>query len=471
MVINRALMALEARRIKNLIVTMPPQHGKSTLITNYFATHYLGTFPDHEAIIVSYEHTFASTWGEKVRNNFEEFGAALWGLGVRHNARAADDWRLRGTMRGADGVVRQVTGGMRSAGIGSGITGRPMHLGIIDDPFKDNVQAMSAAYRQRVWDWYESAFLSRWQPTTVQVIVHTRWHEDDLIGRLLEKAPDDWYVLNLPALCEDVEHDALGRALGDPLWPQKYDRTFMQKKQESLDAYWWNSLYQQRPSPAGGTVFQKGWWSFWKPENIELPNSVHIPVEGTEGFTRPCITLPREFDDSCQSWDLTFDSSSSRVHGSVWKRRGGMFFVMDEEIGTFDFPAQIDAIARVSARNPTVKAKVIEDKANARALVATSKLAIPGLLLEDVEGQDKTIRAMGVSPLVKAGNVFLPHPAIAPWVWDFIAEHTTFPTGRFDDRVDTTSQALKYLYRRMMQKRVGGKQKRPGFPRASAPAV
>lgn len=435
-VLNTVLLEVMARRITRLIITMPPQHGKSTFTTRYFSGYYLGNLPDHEVIIAAYEASFASNWGGRIRDDMQEFGPSLWGLTVQHNRSANDDWRLASTV-----PTRRVTGGMRTAGIGTGITGRPMHLGIIDDPFKDNVQAMSPTYRQRVWDWYESSFMSRAQPNTCVIVQHTRWHEDDLIGRLLEQQGDDWTVVNLPAIAER-DDDVLGRHRGEALWPEKYDEAFLADVEDKIDPYWWAALYQQRPSPAGGGIFLKKWWRFWTPRGVDLP-PVRINIEGEESWEAPTMTIPAEFDDACQSWDLTFDSASSRVAGGAWKRRGANYFLTDAVSGEWDFPAQIDALRRFTENNP-ITAKLIEDKANARAMASTVRNAISGVILQPVNG-DKELRARAVSPLVRAGNVYLPHPAIAPWVTQYINELAAFPTGRYDDHVDQTSQALQYL--------------------------
>lgn len=450
---NRLALDLCARRVTRLIVNVPPQHGKSTFWSNYFASYYLGTFPDHDVVVASYEHNFASRWGALVRGNIDAHGANLWRIGVDAASRAADDWRLTGTRDG-----RPVTGGMRCAGLNSGLTGRPMHLGIIDDPFKDAVQAMSETYRQRAWDWYESVFTTRYQPDTVVVIPMTRWHEDDLVGRILENEktkPEGWTVCRLPALAED-DDDPLGRSAGEALWPERYNREWMLHVQETKDTYWWGGQYQQRPTAVGGNIFKKRWWSFWKPRGVDLPDFVRVPVEGNESVDRPCVVLPDTFDDATQSWDLTFDSASSRVAGGAWARKGTGFYLLDEEVGVWEFPEQIDAVARMSARHPSIIRKLMEDKANARALLATARFTIAGLQLEPVTGGDKILRAMDVTPLVRAGNVFLPHPAIHAWVWDYIAELAGFATARYDDRVDQTSQALRVLYRLMMVRRRTG---------------
>lgn len=435
--INQRLMDVAAGRINRLIVSMPPQHGKSTLISGYFPTHYLGTFPNDEVIVAGYEASFASTWGERARDNMAEFGPDLWGLNVKSNARAAHDWRIvqLNNMRNA--------GGMRTAGIGSGITGRPMDLGIIDDPFKDAQQAMSSVYRQRVWDWYESSFASRFKPTTRVVLVMTRWHEDDIVGRLLELEADRWTVLRLPALAEDSD-DPLGRAEGEALWPERFPREFLENVRDSRDAYWWASLYQQRPAPAGGGVFKKAWWKFWHPVRSDMP-PVTIRIEGGGTETVASVEMPTRLDRIVQSWDLTFDSASSRVVGLPLGQRGADVFLLGQERGEWDFQEQIDAIRRMSKEYPQSSAKLVEKKANAAAALRTLRNEVPGLLPREPDG-DKITRARAVSIYVRSGNVYLPHPAIAPWVWDFIDELTHFPTGRFDDRVDALSQGLHYLF-------------------------
>ena len=171
---SKKLVDVSARRIKGLIVTEPPRHGKSELISKYFPAWYLGLFPDERIILTSYEADFAASWGRKARDIIEEYGEELFGIQVRQDSSAANRWGIQG-----------YEGGMNTAGAGGPITGKGGNLIIIDDPFKNAEEANSKTIRDKVWEWYKSTLYTRLEPNGVLVIIQTRWHEDDLVGRLL----------------------------------------------------------------------------------------------------------------------------------------------------------------------------------------------------------------------------------------------------------------------------------------------
>lgn len=416
------------------------------MISQYFPAWYLGTFPNHDVILASYEASYAALWGGRARDLMMEFGPDLWGLTVRSNSRAADDWRLQGY----DENGMPAVGGMRTAGIGSGITGRGAHLAIIDDPVKDDQQANSPTYRNRAWSWYESTLYSRLEaePEGVIVLLMTRWHEDDLAGRIIENSGEDWEILSLPAIAESAD-DALGRQPGEPLWPERWTAERLGSIKQSLTPYWWSALYQQRPAPAEGGIFKRTWWKFWKPAGLDLPPVV-VTVPNEPDYVAELVDLPFRFRRKIQSWDLSFGSTGSKssyVVGQLWGEADASAFLLDQIRERMDFTEQVEAIRSFAERHEGVAAKYIEDAANARAAVNTLRGQVPGLIPVSVEG-DKAHRAEGVSPYVRAGDVYLPHPAIAPWVQDFIEEAAGFPNAATDDQVDAMSQALTQLFGR-----------------------
>lgn len=307
MLLAKKLVDLAARRIERLMVFMPPRHGKSTLVSHYFPAWYLGQFPNHNVILSSYEAGYAAVWGGRVRDTMAEHGPALWGLTIKSDYRAASDWRLFGR----DEQNKNVLGGMRTAGVGTGITGRGGNLIIVDDPIKDAAQANSETYRKSLWDWYQSTLFTRREADAhgrppVQVVMHTRWHEQDLAGMLLAHEPEKWEVLSLPALCDRPDEDALGRAEGEALWPEQWPREMLIDVKSSLTPYWWGALYQQRPTPAEGNIFKRRWWKFWKPAGVYAP-PVIIDLPDDEGqHVAEVVDLPAQFDWQAHSWDLAF---------------------------------------------------------------------------------------------------------------------------------------------------------------------
>jgi predicted phage terminase large subunit-like protein len=447
MLLQEKLMDVAARRTKRLMVFMPPRHGKSTMTSLYFPTWYLGTFPKQKVILASYEAGYAATWGQACRDLMEEFGPALWGVRVRPDRRSSADWSLVST-RG-DNTVRFASGGMRTAGIGSGVTGRGAHLILIDDPVKDDLQANSATYRQRAWDWFQATLSTRQEsePNTVFVLIMTRWHEDDLAGRLIEhgiKEGRPWEVLSLPAVAED-DDDPLGRVTGEALWPEYWPRSRLNEMKSGMSAYWWASLYQQRPAPAEGGIFKRRWWRFWQPAGVHMPPPVVVLPDEPDHIAT-VRDLPAKFDEVVSSWDLTFSGGEgSWIVGQKWGRRGADTYLLDQIRRQMDYPTAKRTFKEWHRRHADVGRKYIEYAANAAALIADLHGEVPGLVKVPVQG-DKQHRARSVSAYVESGNVYLPHPAMFPWVDELVEELSAFPNARNDDQVDTMSQALRKFH-------------------------
>lgn len=447
LVIQAYLMAMLDDVFDNLIVSMPPRHGKSMFISQYFPAWYLGTHPNNELILTSYEAGLASMFGGRVRDLIMEFGPELWGLNVRPDKRASGDWLLTG--RDALGVP--VVGGMRAAGVGSGVTGRGGNLIIIDDPVKDAEQANSETYREKVWTWYMATLFTRREPGAKQVCVMTRWHEDDLAGRLIERSAEQegvqWVELALPAITEtgDEENDALSRGVGEALWPERWSVPELTHIKDSMNPYWWGALYQQRPAPAEGNIFKRDWWRFWVPTGHKPGDYPPVRLHGLES---PSIVeeLP-SMERRAQSWDLAFKKGegTSYVVGQLWGRSGVNGYLLDQDRARRDFPETLQAIRGFTALYPDVETKWIEDAANAAATVAVLSTELPGIVPVKVEGS-KEDRALAVSSLPEAGNIYLPHPAVCPWVIDFIEEVSAFPNAKNDDQVDCMTQSLRKLF-------------------------
>lgn len=227
-----------------LVIEAPPRHGKSEFISRYLPAWFLCRYPDKRVILTSYEANFARSWGRKARELVEEHGPEWFGVTVSGEQHAAVDWE-----------IAHHDGGMVTAGVGGPLTGRGAHLLIVDDPIKNAEQAISETVRENQWDWWQSTASTRLEPGGVAVVMATRWHRDDLTGRLLqaEQSGEGEPVrrIRLPAIAEEA--DDLGRAPGMPLWPERWPIEAIQKRKDSMDVYWWHALYQQRPSKHGRT--------------------------------------------------------------------------------------------------------------------------------------------------------------------------------------------------------------------------
>lgn len=429
--IDAALADVAEGRCDRLIISLPPQEGKSTRVTTVGPLWMLNRNPDLRIAIVSYAQDLADEFGRSIRNhitsNSGEDGELDLGLRIAPDNGAARRWRIDGRR-----------GGVRSVGITGGLTGRPADILFIDDPIKDEAQAQSATWRERVWKFWLAVGNTRLAPGAPVVLILTRWHEDDLAGRMLT-APDGyrWRVINIPAQADHDpakgQSDPLGRQPGEYLISAR-GRTVEQWEQikVAVGARVWNALYQGRPAPAEGTLFKRGDWQYYSRA------LVHIAPDGT--------CRADTMDEVVQSWDMAFKATtgSDYVVGQVWGRRGSEVYLLDQVRDRLDFPATCKAFEALTAKWPQANGKFIEDKANGPAVIAHLRSRVPGLI--PITPKDsKYARASAVAPFVEAHNVFLPDPLAAPWVAAFIEEFTAFPNSAHDDQVDTMSQAVSRL--------------------------
>lgn len=400
---------------RRILCTMPPQHGKSSMISQWFPVWLLENWPTKRILLVSYAADYATSWGRKVRNAIQQHSKELT-VRISQDSAAAAVW------------TTTAGGQMVSVGVGGQVAGRPADVLIIDDPYSGPDDAMSQLYRDRLWEWWQTNAYTRLAPDGIIVILHTRWHEDDLIGRVvraMREGGERWDLLNLPAIAE-VDGDPLGRRIGDPLWGTRYDQAVLRRIRENVGTRAWAALYQQRPSPDTGNIFQRNWWRSYR-------------------------ALPNDLTDFIQSWDLTFKDTrkADYVVGQVWARRGADKYLIDQVRARMDITATIQAIRGLSAKWPLAIAKLIEDKANGPAVMSMLRHELTGLLPVEPEG-GKVARANAVAPEVEAGNVYLPDPSIAPWVHDFIEEASAFPNAPNDDQIDSLTQALRYYQDRVL---------------------
>jgi predicted phage terminase large subunit-like protein len=398
--IRQHLARVTSGECRRLMLFVPPRHGKSEMTTVRYPVYRLERDPSLRVIVGAYNQTLANMFSRKARRIAQER------LTLAGDRSAVEQWE---TAQG---------GGLRAVGVGAGITGQGGNLIIIDDPVKSREEAESQAYRDRVWDWYRDDLYTRLEPGGAIILIQTRWHEDDLAGRILDSdTAADWQAVSLPALA-DLD-DPLGREPGAALCPERYDAAALADLRATLGSYGFTALYQQQPSPAEGGLLQRGWWRRYE----------HAPAR---------------FDDLVQSWDMTFKSTDSTdyVVGQVWGRVGADCYLLDQVRARLDFPATVRAVREMCAAWPQVRAKLIEDKANGPAVIATLQREISGLIPVEPQG-GKQARVAAVSPVIEAGNVWLPQgPA---WADDFIEECAAFPNGRYDDQVDAMSQALLRL--------------------------
>lgn len=414
-VLDETLMKVSAGELKRVIVTMPPRHGKSERVSKKFPAWHVGRNPVDEIILASYSVDLSRGFSRIARDTLTAH-KDVFDVSVDKNNQSAESWGIEG-----------YRGGVTAAGVGGPITGKGARIAIIDDPVKNAEEANSEVMREKVWDWYTSTLYTRLTPDGRIIVVMTRWHEDDLVGRLLKKEEEEirdgshvgerWTVINFPALAE--ENDFLGRKVGAALWPEYgFDERRMEQIKSDVGSYVFNALYQQRPTAAEGAMIKRDWWKYYStnPEYMQ-------------------------FDELLQSWDCTFKDSdgSDFVVGQVWGRIGANKYLVDMVRGRMDINQTMDAIKNLSAKWPKARLKLIEDKANGPALIQMLNRKVGGMVAVNPK-DSKVARVSTIVPDIEAGNVFLPEGK--PWVQDFIEECASFPKGANDDQVDGMSQAL-----------------------------
>ncbi len=412
--------------IRRLMIFTAPRHGKSELVSRKLPAYIFGKNPDTSIISASYAADLASRMNRDVQRIIDSERYAelypdtrLYGKNIRSVAQGT-------ALRNSD--IFEIVGHKgvyRSAGVGGGITGMGGEYIIIDDPVKNREEANSATYREKLWDWFTSTLYTRLEKNGCILLTLTRWHEDDLAGRLLEKMKEpggeQWTVITLPAVCEDPPAIYDRRKPGEALWPAKYDERALGDIKATIGSYDWAALYQQRPQPAAGAIFRREWM---KNTYRQLP--------------RLSMTI--------QSWDLPFVKSenSAKCACLVMGRTGAQIYIIDLLNDKMEFTENVSAMRTITAKHPTARAKVVENKANGPALVSLLKKEIPGIVEFEPKGS-KEERALSVTPYFEAGNIIFPDPSIAPWVHDLIEDLIAFPSGKYKDTVDALVQGILYL--------------------------
>ncbi len=416
-------MALARREITRLMISMPPRHGKSELGSKYFPAWWLGTFPEDQIILTTYSDAFAALWGGRVRDIIDEWGKPIWGIEVDNSTHAKNEWMLKDHL-----------GGMVTAGIGGSLTGRGFNLGIVDDPIRNAEIANSPTYQEKMLEWWDSTFASRAEPNNVIVLTMTRWSENDIAGKLLERMADGgekWTVLNLPALAE--ENDPLGRPVGKALWPARWPTKVLREIKRNRLPYWWAAMYQQRPAPQEGGRFKRQWFLHYRTVADGKVYELHtrdgnvklIPVNKCRRFaTMDLATSLKQAADYTvlAVWDQTLDNElilvdviRAHVEGPehlnlVWQahKRYRFKFIAIEQVGF-----QLSAVQAARKKGLPVRGFDVDtDKAN---------------------------RALSISARYQSGDVY--HPMWAPWLPIWETELLTFPNAAHDDQVDNASMA------------------------------
>jgi predicted phage terminase large subunit-like protein len=407
-VLLTALGDLAAGSCDRLMVLMPPGSAKSTYASVLFPAWWLARRPRGAVIAASHTGGLARSFGSQVRGLLREHGALL-GCGMSRSEAAAGQFR---TESGAS---------YYAVGVRGPVTGRRADLLLIDDPIRSQAEADSADARERIWAWYRADLSTRLKPKGAVVLVMTRWHPDDLAGRLLA-AGDSWRVLQLPALAE--VDDPMGRKLGDALWPESEDVVALARKRGIVGERAWAALFQQRPTIALGGLFTPS----------RLPVLEHTP----------------EVISVVRAWDLAASAGSEgdpdwTVGLKLGRTAGGQFVVLDVvrvRLGPGDVVAEIRRTAAMDGRGVTISLPQDPGQAGkAQVRFLTSELA-GYQVVSSTESGPKDVRARPVAAQADVGNLAIVRAA---WNGALLDEIGSFPNGSKDDQVDALARAFDQL--------------------------
>jgi len=415
-----------------------PTHN-SFYISRHFGAYYLSKFPEHSIIAATHTDDFANTWGRRVRNVIasQKHQILFPGMNISEDSRAAGRWE---TDKGGE---------YNAAGVGGNITGRRSNLALIDDPISGIADAESQAKRDDLWAWYGADFYSRLKKDGVIILVQTRWHLDDLAGRLIsaqQNGGEKWTIINLPAIAK--EKDPLGRKVGEALWPEEYpiERLLTIKKQPSMTPRMWESLYQQSPVLEAGNIIKRSWFRVWGQKD---PPKCKYVVQSWD-------TAVSKKDDAaysaCTTWGVFEEPDSglpSMILLSAFRRRMNypelrkmaQRLAYDYLDDNYEFPSQ-------SKKKRAPDIILVEDMSSGSQLIPD--LGKAGILATPVRPKmygDKNARVHLASDLMENGRVWVPgqppgFTMARRWAEEFIIACISYPAANSRDYVDTLSQAI-----------------------------
>ncbi len=408
--IFEVLTALESGEITRLIIEAPPRHSKSETASRRFPAYCMGRTPNLQVVCSTYNQDFANDLGRDVRGI----------IGSPEHLQVFPDCGLRSDSKAADRFHTTNGGIYVAVGTGSALTGRGMDIGIIDDPFKDREEAESERTRQRKWDWFRSTFYTRQMPNARLLVMATRWHEDDLTGRILEHEGDRWHRLHLPAISDE------GSADEEALWHEWYPLATLYDIRRTIGARDWLSLYQQSPTSEEGTIFQREW--FTKHVYKTLPDELNYFMSGdfavTEGggdFTELAL-----WGVSATGHLYAVDWWYGQTTADVWIERL-LDMVASQPVLTF--VGETGQIRR--AIEPVLTRRMRERETYTRMEWLPHGTA------------NKQANARSFQAMAAFGRVHFPYHHV--WAERIIDQLLKFPDGRLDDGVDACSLMGRYM--------------------------
>lgn len=426
--LGNLLMQIEDGAKDRIAVSMPPRFGKSQMISIYYPAWYLGKHPDHKVIMASHTADLAVDMARKVRNLMQSdvYQEIFPNVKIAADAKAAGKWN---TSKGGE---------FFATGVGGALAGRGAHLAIIDDPLSEqDLKAGNTTSLDVVYEWFRAGLRTRLMPGGRLAILHTRWHQRDLIGRLTKDAvlnpdADQYEIFEFPAILEypnpaadpesptyDTEAPSV---LQKSLWPEQWTLESLLRTKASMPAWQWNAQYQQTPTAQEAAIIKRDDIRWWTKEN---PPAVDYTVQAWD----TALTTKERSDYSvCQTW-------------GVWKNEDGVdnVILLNRVKGKYEFP-ELKRTALQQVKDWEPDTVIIETKASGQPLV--DEMRRSGIYVQEFspgKGQDKIARVNAISDMFTSGQVWVPETW---WASEVVEELVSFPAGEHDDDVDACTLAL-----------------------------
>lgn len=434
LLLDALLLKLALRKIHRLIVNLPPRYGKSMLTSILFPFWYIGNYPNQNLMLVTYQNKLAQLWGKRIRQLFFSYGESLFNVSLDKADRSAS------TM-----TVAQHNGKIICVGSGGLLTGLGADAIVVDDPIKNNKEALSFHQRDSLWEWFKATLFTRLEPNGILLIVSTRWHEDDIIGRILasnkfveirkdnidnledENDAKTWFLLKLPAIAK--ENDPLGRRPGEPLWKERFDFDTLCEQRKVLGDFWFSALYQQEPIFSTGRIFKREKFRYFSLHD----KTIVFPKFDKSGILNEHILL-----NDCSIF-ATFDLAVRTTERSDYTvalvfavSRNKDIFILDVVREKFEATDHLNLILSVFSRWKPILVGIESVQYQFSLVQVVRKQGVP--VKELKADRDKIARSLAIASWLDSGKVFFLKDA--PWLGDFERELLDFPDGSHDDQVD-----------------------------------
>lgn len=436
-ILNRLLIDVSNRNICRLIVNLPPRYGKSTLISLLYPFWYIGNFPQHNLMLVTYQNKLAQLWGKRIRQLIYAKGKELFGIELDKDDRSSS------TM-----TILKHNGRIICVGAGGLLTGLGADAIIVDDPIKNQKEALSPHQREILWEWFKATLYTRLEPNGVLIIVCTRWHEDDIVGRLLssenvvvlsrndvEQSPlvipsAQWCLLKIPAIAK--EDDPLGRAPGEVLWQERYDANTLHEQRKFLGDFWFSALFQQEPMFTTGKIFKRENFRYFDlKENNLITTEVKGLLSTKEHYLLEHCTLFATVDLAVKANERA-DYTVAIIFAVSTNKE---IFILEVIREKFDSAEHLNLLSAIYSRWKPVLIGIESVQYQYSLIQTARKMGLPVKALK--ADRDKIARSLSIATMLEAGKVFFRKNS--HWLDDFERELIEFPDGKHDDQVDAFS--------------------------------